>query len=265
MGSFAKSLASVLFGWVSDVISRIWSLLTTDSGTDSIPWIGKQWILIVVILCVVGLVVDFLVYLYRWKPYKVWASFFHRKRTDETEQSDERQPVRLHTDETVTVHTVYENTVEQPDPEPQVHKAFDIEHSTATQKTEHPGNIPDGPSGAKDPYAPYRRPARTDSGIMQNIASDNADQWQPMPVHGAEGRTERHPYSQPVTRRRRIVQTLLGEDDTEEPVLARTNRPTPAVSSEEAYHEPVYPPQWKHNNRQSGETDFHDQRSVYKP
>ena len=80
MGSFANTLFSILLGWMQAVISMIWSALSGKEETSFLQFIGKYWILIAAILCVAGIVIDFMVYMFRWTPYKVWKSFLQRRR-----------------------------------------------------------------------------------------------------------------------------------------------------------------------------------------
>ena len=43
-----------------------------------LKWIGQHWIVLAAILCIIGLVVDLSVYIIRWKPFRVWRSFFNK-------------------------------------------------------------------------------------------------------------------------------------------------------------------------------------------
>ena len=87
MGSFANSLFKIMLGWLQAVVSAVWSAFTSENGSSIFNWIGRHWILLAGILCVIGLVTDLCVYIFRWKPYKVWKSFFTGSRN-----TDFRQP-----------------------------------------------------------------------------------------------------------------------------------------------------------------------------
>ena len=78
MGSFANSLFKIMLGWLQTAVSAVWSAFTSENGSSVFNWIGKHWILLAGILCAVGLVTDLCVYIFRWKPYKVWKSFFSK-------------------------------------------------------------------------------------------------------------------------------------------------------------------------------------------
>ena len=88
MGSFANTLFMLLFGWVQPLVAGIWGALTGGSGESFLTFIGKNWIVIVLGLCIAGLVIDFGVYLTRWRPYRVWASFFRKLKRSRLEADD---------------------------------------------------------------------------------------------------------------------------------------------------------------------------------
>ena len=57
MGSLANTLFTLLLGWVQAAASSIWSAFTTENGGSFFRWIGRNWIILAVILCVIGLIV----------------------------------------------------------------------------------------------------------------------------------------------------------------------------------------------------------------
>ena len=68
MGTLADSLFNVLMGWVRALVSSIWALFDTEH-TTVLEFLGKNWLTIAVIIIAVGLVMDWLVWLIRWRPY----------------------------------------------------------------------------------------------------------------------------------------------------------------------------------------------------
>ena len=76
MGSFANSLFKILLGWLQGIVSAVWTAFTNENGNLLFTLIGRNWILIAAILCLIGLVSDLFIYILRWKPFKVWRSFF---------------------------------------------------------------------------------------------------------------------------------------------------------------------------------------------
>ena len=98
MGTLADSLFNVLMSWVRALVNSIWALFTTDHMT-LLEFLGKNWVMLVVIMLAAGLVMDWLVWLVRWKPYHLWARrvrrFLHlrKRRKKKNGSSAKRQNV----------------------------------------------------------------------------------------------------------------------------------------------------------------------------
>lgn len=97
MGTLADSLFNVLMSWVRALVNSIWALFTTDHMT-LLEFLGKNWVMLVVIMLAAGLVVDWLVWLVRWKPYHLWARrvrrFLHLPSPEEEEEEERKQRKR---------------------------------------------------------------------------------------------------------------------------------------------------------------------------
>ena len=87
MGQFANTLFSALLGWVQSVAAELWGLVTNADVSVWMAWILDNWLPLVILLCLGGVVLDFVVYLIRWQPYRVWGSFLHRL-TGKKEETD---------------------------------------------------------------------------------------------------------------------------------------------------------------------------------
>ncbi len=94
MGTLAYSLFNVLMSWVRALVNSIWALFTTDHMT-LLEFLGKNWVMLVVIMLAAGLVMDWLVWLVRWKPYHLWARrvrrFLHLPSPEEEEEEERKQ------------------------------------------------------------------------------------------------------------------------------------------------------------------------------
>ena len=91
MGTLADSLFNLLMGWVRALVNAIWALFTTDH-TTLLEFLGKNWVLIVVVILAAGLAIDWLVWLIRWQPYHLWARRARRfLRLPEPEQDERRK------------------------------------------------------------------------------------------------------------------------------------------------------------------------------
>lgn len=76
MGQFTNTLFQVLLGWVQNIVSALWQLIVSPDGSGGLRWLLDHWLALVILLCVAGGLIDFVVYLIRWQPYRVWRSFF---------------------------------------------------------------------------------------------------------------------------------------------------------------------------------------------
>ena len=107
MGTLADSLFNLLMGWVRALVNAIWALFTTDH-TTLLEFLGKNWVLIVVVILAAGLAIDWLVWLIRWQPYHLWARRARRfLRMPEPEQDERRKKRAPSGDETQKMPASY--------------------------------------------------------------------------------------------------------------------------------------------------------------
>ncbi len=110
MGTLADSLFNLLMGWVRALVNAIWALFTTDH-TTLLEFLGKNWVLIVVVILAAGLAIDWLVWLIRWRPYHLWARRARRfLRMPEPEQEEKRKKRAPSGDETQKMPAAYVQT-----------------------------------------------------------------------------------------------------------------------------------------------------------
>ena len=89
MGTLADSLFTVLMGWVRALVSAFWALFSSED-TTILEFLGRNWLIIAVVLIAAGLVIDWLIWLIRWQPYHLWAQRARRLlRIEEPEEEEE--------------------------------------------------------------------------------------------------------------------------------------------------------------------------------
>lgn len=119
MGQFANTLFGVLLGWTRSAAAALWGLVTNADADMWLQWLLDHWLSLTLMLCIGGMVIDGIVYIIRWQPYRVWRSFFHRMAAGESEEPLPEQPVMsrkwLHADGSVTLEDISEPL--QPEPE----------------------------------------------------------------------------------------------------------------------------------------------------
>lgn len=125
MGQLTNALFKGLMGWVQAVVSDLWQLITGGDTSAWLKWVLDNWLPLTLLLCAVGLVIDFLVYLIRWQPYRMWGGFlrslFGRSSDEPVEEEvpDETQYQRrwVYADGTTTVEDIRRTPLEPDDPD----------------------------------------------------------------------------------------------------------------------------------------------------
>ena len=112
MGQFANMLFGALLGWVQTAASWLWGLVTNTNVSAWLRWLLDNWLPLTLLLCIAGLVIDLLVYLLRWQPFRVWRSFFSRftAQAEEKTAFEVQQPILqrkwVYADGTTTVEEI---------------------------------------------------------------------------------------------------------------------------------------------------------------
>lgn len=216
MGNFANTLFSSLLGWLRNAAAWLWSFLNDPESGGFIIWMADNWLPLVIALCAACMLIDFLVYLLRWQPYKVWASFFRRifGRDAETDDSQRIRRRWIHADGTTSIEEVDVAEV-MPEPEPAIAFAAPSEEDTLSAR-----------------YARFARPQ-----TEPVFAQPPVDEPQPEPAF-EEPPVDAERSARPVSIRRRRYTEPVEE-------LPLRYSPPPTSDDAPAYHEPYYPPQWK--------------------
>lgn len=78
MNSFADTLLSLLFGWLRALVEGIWGFISSGEMRNTISWLGDHWLWLVIVVCIVCVVLDYFIWLIRWKPYIIWRNKLRR-------------------------------------------------------------------------------------------------------------------------------------------------------------------------------------------
>ena len=89
MNGYLTAALSTMLGWVRGLASSVWQLVSGENTGTFLRFIAEHWKGILLVLCIVGVLADFAVYLLRWRPYKVWSSFLRRLREGRPSGEDE--------------------------------------------------------------------------------------------------------------------------------------------------------------------------------
>lgn len=251
MGSFANTLFIILLGWLQGAVSAVWSAFTSENGTSFLAWIGRHWILLAGILCAAGLAADLCVYILRWKPFRVWKSFFTRgKGAEDTRPAEQAGDMREsgplfpenRKPESSSSASGHQTTVSdrtepdlshwerEPEPEKTVRPAIPAVQDRPAVITNAGYVVPED--------SPYRRPAAQQP-VRPETGSAGAGR-----TKAASQESSGEPSSIPAPRRRRRISVSDLFSDPEEDIR-EFDAPQHIIDSRAAYHDPVYPRGWK--------------------
>ena len=88
MNAFAKYLFQALFSWIREAIRQLSDPQLIDS------WLAKNWLSALIPLLLIGTVIDFIVWLIRWRPDLVWRSSLNRSASLMSEENRELRRFR---------------------------------------------------------------------------------------------------------------------------------------------------------------------------
>ncbi len=74
MSNYSSAVVDVMLGWLkgfANWVLRLFNLAGSVSGSPLL-WLSRNWLKLLVFFLVVGVVVDRLIWLIRWRPYWVW-------------------------------------------------------------------------------------------------------------------------------------------------------------------------------------------------
>ncbi len=163
MGSFANSVFRVLLGWVRTVAQNTWSLINGEAQTGFAAWFVQNWVKLFLLLCLIGLIIDFVIYMIRWQPYKVWKSFFTRHRLKNKDIAEDH------------AESEQEYAVNN---EEQAHEAYEYSFSIRQNQsyTEETGN-----SGNTEKFSKAIQPGRRRRRVVSELFSDGNIEEQMIP------------------------------------------------------------------------------------
>ena len=98
-GSYGDSIVNAMLGWLkglADWVLRLFNL-AGNGKFSPLAWLSQNWLKLLIILLIIGVVTDLVVWLFRWRPYWVWFGkkrviindehYFSRRREAEEEAS----------------------------------------------------------------------------------------------------------------------------------------------------------------------------------
>lgn len=113
------TLITIMLGWIRGFTDWIWNIINLGDGSAGhafLGWFSSNWKETVLFLLLIGLCIDWIVWMIRWRPYWLW---FGKKRRilDDTHDTPEQRENKRHT----APH--FSSTVMRRPEQPEVHPA----------------------------------------------------------------------------------------------------------------------------------------------
>ncbi len=291
MGGFTQSILNVLLSWLRTAITGLWDVVNSTDTQQSLEWLGQHWMIPVLLIIVAGVVIDYLVWLIRWRPFYVWSSNWRRfkrrfSREKEMAPAPKRQQHRtpayaapveeIYYEEPQQTYYQPEQPYYEPSYEPEIQQAYEEVYEEPYQAPyeaayQEPAYVP-GPARGQETraYAPvqYAAPqAAWDEEPYEEYA-----QYEPEPEYQQE--PQQSPYMRPTSTPRRSATTrqrtsFIGnvaknirqnlKESAEDEEFVPYMSPKPRVDKEKAFYAPVYPPSWQEQNTQENDPDFQEE------
>lgn len=74
---YSNAIVNAMLGWLKGFAGWVLKLFNLSAGFSPLKFLANNWLHLLVILLIAGVVIDLLVWLIRWRPHWVW---FHKKR-----------------------------------------------------------------------------------------------------------------------------------------------------------------------------------------
>lgn len=113
MNGLANAILTLLLSWLRIIINRIWSAVNSETGGHFLEFLSKHWPMILLVLAIGGFLVDKLIYLIRWRPFRV------RRYRREQRAMEEDYGQEGYWPEPVDYRSAYMPPVDHPPVEPQ--------------------------------------------------------------------------------------------------------------------------------------------------
>lgn len=75
---YGETFTTMMLGWIRGLASSIASMFQSNGGADAtsgaavLSWFSEHWLTLLIVLIVIGVLVDWIVWLIRWRPHWLW-------------------------------------------------------------------------------------------------------------------------------------------------------------------------------------------------
>lgn len=222
MNNLSNHVLAVLFSWMRTLIQGVWGTISSGTTSGFWTWLGDHWLPLTVLLCLICVVLDYLIWLIRWRPYILWKQKILRLfRRDE--ESALRRDRHFSEGYRSGVGLNLQGLADAPSAPPPA--LWEAEVYTAP------------PAPVQEEFAEIPAFEQIEYAAME-------DEYEPLPVQEPapdeiapppqprRRRSDRHP----VKRRSLFRRIIADEDENSQPAEL-----PPVIDRETAFHTPVYP------------------------
>lgn len=74
ISGYSNAIVDIMLGWLKGIANWVLRLfnLAGSGGVSPLLWLSENWLKLLILFLIVGMVLDRLVWLIRWRPYWVW-------------------------------------------------------------------------------------------------------------------------------------------------------------------------------------------------
>ena len=74
---YANAIINTMLGWLKGLANWVLKLFNLAGGGSPLEWLSRNWLKLLILFMIIGVVTDRVVWLIRWRPYWAW---FKKKR-----------------------------------------------------------------------------------------------------------------------------------------------------------------------------------------
>lgn len=69
---YANAIINTMLGWLKALANWVLKLFNLAGGGSPLAWLSRNWLKLLILLMIIGIVTDFVVWMLRWRPYWAW-------------------------------------------------------------------------------------------------------------------------------------------------------------------------------------------------
>ena len=79
MNCFTDAFFSIILIWVRSLTNAAWTAVRSGGQQGILSWLADHWLGLLILATLAGLTLDWIVWMLRWRPYRLWFSGLRRR------------------------------------------------------------------------------------------------------------------------------------------------------------------------------------------